>query len=107
MVLEPAGPDTRGLQALALALKRSAFEDATADDLFSARKREDDLLQLAHYQRMLEAAGLAPNDGRWGGILGTESRVVWYDLDAVEHRADCRSRRQAALVNRAKPHSGQ
>lgn len=81
MVLEPAGPDSRGLPALLSTLERPAFEDATADDLFSARKRRDDLLQLAHYQRMLEAAGLVANDGRWGGILGTERRVVWYDLD--------------------------
>jgi predicted RecB family nuclease len=82
MVLEPAGPDARGLPALVSVVERPAFEDATPNVLFSARKREDDLLQLAHYQRMLEAAGLAAKDGRWGGVLGTERRVVWYDLDA-------------------------
>jgi predicted RecB family nuclease len=31
---------------------------------------------------MLEAAGLAAAEGRWGGIVGTEGRIVWYHLDA-------------------------
>ena len=31
---------------------------------------------------MLEAAGLAADGGRWGGVLGTERLIVWYDLDA-------------------------
>ena len=43
--------------------------------------RWPDLLQLAHYQRLLEACGQASRLGRWGGIVGREERVVWYDLD--------------------------
>jgi predicted RecB family nuclease len=82
MALEPAIQPGRGIPALVSTLEAPAFEDAVVDELFAARKREDDLLQLAHYQRMLEAAGLASPGGRWGGIVGTERRIVWYDLDA-------------------------
>lgn len=82
MALEPAAADGRGLPARCSPLESPDFEHAEIDERFSARKREDDLLQLAHYQRMLEAGGLAATDGRWGGIVGVEGRVVWYDLDA-------------------------
>ena len=44
--------------------------------------RWPDLVQLAHYQRMLEACGHASPLGRWAGVLGREERVVWHDLDA-------------------------
>jgi predicted RecB family nuclease len=80
--LEPAGVVGRGLPGLCSALAAPRLEDAMVDEGFSAKKREEDLLQLAHYQRMLEAAGVAAAGGRWGGIVGTEQRVVWYDLDA-------------------------
>ncbi len=43
--------------------------------------RWSDLLQLAHYQRLLEACGRASLLGRWAGIIGREARIVWYDLD--------------------------
>ena len=68
-----------GLCAELYALRQ---EIALVDPTVAARKHEGDLLQLAHYQRMLETSGFAGEGRRWGGIIGTERRVVWYDLDA-------------------------
>lgn len=61
-------------------LIQPSLEAAVDDPLMSARKHRDDLLQLAHYQRMLEAAGVAAEDP-WGGIAGVEGKVVWQNLD--------------------------
>ena len=71
-----------GLPALCSALDRLAWEAAEPAADSSARKRRADLLQLAHYQRMLEACGMAAADGRHGGIIGVDGVVTWYDLDA-------------------------
>src|SRR5207302_8432292 len=71
-----------GLPGLCSSLDAPGREAAAVDADYVARRREEDVLQLAHYQRMLEAIGMRASDGRWGGIIGTERRVVWYDLDA-------------------------
>lgn len=74
-------PGRQGLPALLSHLEAPSREVAVVDSASSIRKNEGDALQLAHYQRMLEAIGMGANDGCWGGIIGTERRVVWYDLD--------------------------
>lgn len=51
------------------------------DPSIEARWLRPDLLQLAHYQRLLESCGRDSRPGRWGGIVGREERLVWYDLD--------------------------
>ncbi len=58
-------------------LGRMVWEEAEADPGRSARKRKDDLLQLANYQRMIEAAAMAPAAGRYGGIVGVDRVVTW------------------------------
>ena len=75
--------DTRAQHPAALcsALDAPALEAAAPDPAFVARWNRGDLLQLAHYQRLLEAAGLAAPGGRHGGIFGVDGMVVWYDLD--------------------------
>jgi predicted RecB family nuclease len=75
-----AGPG--GPPALCSPLEDPGWEAAQPDPGSSARKHKDDLLQLAHYQRMLEIARVAPAGGRRGGIIGVDGVVTWYDLDA-------------------------
>jgi predicted RecB family nuclease len=54
---------------------------ATVDVTRNARYRTPDLLQLAHYRRLLESAGMAAECENFGGIIGSEGVLVWYDLD--------------------------
>jgi len=75
-------PSSGGLPAFCSPLDRLTWESAERIRGSSARKRRDDLLQLAHYQRMLEACGMAAHGGRLGGIIGLDGVVTWYDLDA-------------------------
>jgi predicted RecB family nuclease len=74
--------DPGGWPARCSSLDRLTWEAAEAVPGSSARARREDLLQLAHYQRMLEACGMAPPAGRLGGIIGVDGVVTWYDLDA-------------------------
>jgi hypothetical protein len=87
MAVKPEPPTRQGMPAILSPLVAPTRETATVEAASSARKNEDDLLQLAHYQRMLEAIGMHANDGSWGGIVGTEREVVWYDLDAPVWRS--------------------
>lgn len=77
-------------QASGLDVRRSALADprlesAVDDPQRRARYREDDLIQLAHYWRMLEACGQAPDGQPTGGIIGSDpidgnTVIVWHDL---------------------------
>ncbi len=57
------------------------------DAQLGSRKNADDLLQLAHYHRMLERLGRA-TDEPVAAILGKEEQLVWYRLDAATWGAE-------------------
>lgn len=66
-----------------------------------ARKHKDDLLQLAHYRRMLEACGHASASMR-AGIIGKEQVVIWHDLAApmwqTPAKSDGKKRKQRTTM---------
>lgn len=69
------------LEACASALATPTWPEAVVRVDKVARKTKVDLLQLAHYRRLLEACGQAAAENR-AGIIGNERAVTWYDLDA-------------------------
>lgn len=69
---------TKGTDALVATLDAPALTDAVRLADAGAKAHENDLMQLAHYWRMLIACGhQAPEP--WGAIVGTDG-LVWYDL---------------------------
>src|SRR5262249_9253696 len=60
-------PSSGGLPAFCSPLDRLTWESAERIRGSSARKRRDDRLQLAHYQRMLEPCGMSAPGGPAGG----------------------------------------
>ena len=66
-------------EAFVSPLAHPFFEAGEARDSWGVRRHKEDLLQLAHYRRMLEACGQAPASMR-AGIIGKERVVVWHDL---------------------------
>ncbi len=58
-------------------------EEAARRSGRSLRPNKSDALQLAHYQRLLEAIGAATEGPRLAGVIGREGLVVWYDLAAA------------------------
>jgi predicted RecB family nuclease len=89
--LDPVGGP---VPALVSPLAGPGLEAAMAQPDASLRRQRDDALQLAHYQRMLEAAGWAAADGCHGGIIGTERMVTWHDLDAPTWKTPSSTGRQ-------------
>lgn len=80
------------IQAVISELACPSPASATADPELAARKNKDDLLQLAHYRRMLQACGQAATSNQ-AGIVGKEHKVVWFDLDAPVWRTRSTSER--------------
>ena len=81
ITLDVSKPNGKSMPAVVSPLWTVGYEHAVEDPPFCARRHAGDVFQLAHYQRMLEAIGMAPRVSRLAGIIGTEQKVVWYDLD--------------------------
>jgi hypothetical protein len=86
--------DRRYDNAPAATLRAPAWRDAVPLPDGGARHREEDLLQLAHYWRMLQACGHQAAEPR-GAICGTDRPgdplLVWYDLDSPAFRTFSRT----------------
>lgn len=77
----PSKPDDKSVYQSSL--DAPAFKDRVQAPGFElGSHRHDDLLQLAHYRRMLEAAGYE-SEHVVGGIIGREQVIVWADLNVA------------------------
>ena len=83
--------------ALVSDLTTPFFDAALTDVERNARKHHGDLMQLAHYRALLDAAGIASPGCFVAGVCGTEGVIVWHDLAepklALPEYVDGRSRR--------------
>src|SRR5699024_3276028 len=90
----------RGQQAPAARIAELAAPGDSVEDeeqRFRYGSRESDLVQLAHYWRMLQAAGLAADGDPWVGVVGNdpgELRVAWVRLDEPVSRTFSRTSEQ-------------
>ncbi|GAA4608809.1 putative RecB family nuclease [Actinoplanes octamycinicus] len=84
-----------GTDALVSTLDAPALADASRLTDARAKAHENDLIQLAHYWRMLQACGHQA-DSPWGAVLGTDGlQLVWYDLSLPRFVTFSRSRGRA------------
>jgi predicted RecB family nuclease len=58
------------------------FDAAVVDVEHNPRKHFGDLMQLAHYRALLDAAGIGSPDCFAAGVCGSEGVIVWHDLSA-------------------------
>ena len=82
--------DTRGDAARPGSVADPADPLAVTDTTVEGSGRSEDLLQLAHYWRHLNQIGLTSDLPAQGGIIGTDARLVWFDLEGttVTHPVD-------------------
>ena len=66
--------------ALVSDLTKPFLGAAAVDVAHTARKHVGDLLQLAHYRALLDAAGIGSPECFAAGVCGTEGVIVWHDL---------------------------
>jgi predicted RecB family nuclease len=70
--------------ALISEVESPLLDAAVTDVERNARKHVGDLMQLAHYRALLDAAGIGSPGCFLAGVCGTEGVIVWHDLAAVQ-----------------------
>ncbi|MDN5726798.1 MAG: nuclease, partial [Propionibacteriales bacterium] len=98
-VRERRRPDTDTPPLVVAPLSNPIAHEVVETLRFRYGTREGDLLQIAHYWRMLLACGHAAGDGAWGGIIGSDPDhadlagpvVAWVSLDDPVSRTFSRS----------------